>query len=1177
VKVCAELVKTAFVRAALWKPFILLTILLFQPVISDFRHLSFFSIQALYAQEAAEDGGGVEMAGTAAGDDTGGAEMTQAAAPLTAEELAAQQEKIDANRIVDLEIKTSTLLELAEWCRELGLSEGGNREELANRLRTHFGVQLSGGAAALDQKIVTIETAKTTEYFTVEAVDEEYARLSGGVLLSLKDGDARHRIKAWEITYNRTRNVLSATGGVEYVKEEGDKRETFKGDNITINLDTWIGSFIDTVSERSIAGSETAYRFAGQVISQTDDETTVLRKAHVTNAKADEPFWSLDAGKLWILPGSDWAMFSATLRVGEIPVLWVPFFFFPADEMVIHPALGTRTREGTFLQTTTYIFGRPDASAITQNSISQILGSGEGMERVREGLFLRTTGRKETNTDTKKISILADAYTNLGFYTGMEISLPKLGPINNFTFSGGLAFTRTIFESTGGIKYSPYNVSVDNAEHWDSAYIFGTEVPFRFRLKTSPSISGKYGSISLSLPVYSDPFIDHDVLNRSESIDWMEMIIQGAATPETPDTNVAGLGAYEWNLTARPQFSTDALSPYISNLSINSISSVYHFAVNTNNRAVPETIRPTSPQREFYYPDKFTLYSISGAVGGTPLTWTSVTSVTEKDKEVPDPVKGFGTIRPPWENNTTAGTGSQSVSTSISRPFSLDVPALNQTFDMSRNTGLKISWNYSLTPTSASELNYSTTEWTSPEDIDLSNIKSILTRVSVNGNTNINISDPNNNLFLLSGGITGRAQWQDHPYRDMEAAEYNTQDKIDTEKYSDYQNTSWSTSWVHSTTVNPLYWSPAWANTNIKYSLEGKLAESKLISSRGSDPEWEIIYGEWDKEKITRHNMAVNVGVSIMDKTQSLQLNTDLPPLTSKFGMNSTINAWISTTNIRTEINEPFSDQIKYLPVYFTETLTFKTGYKLDQVITYSPEYSDLTTYTSKLTLGKFSTAYASSRVKKRILSEDASGNVTGWATDQNSEEKLRPVSLNFSFNPSFKKDNLLSKTLSFSLDPSMKLNLNLLNYTESYLEFSLSLTLNITKFLSLSMGTNSRNVQMYWYLKDLPLFDEYSSDIPQSPSINDNFFEDLINSFRFDNEELRRNSGFKLKSFNFSTTHHLGDWDAKLTVSMSPWRPAGQNYQFDTQVSFVIQWLPISELKTEVAYDGKNDIFLSK
>jgi hypothetical protein len=76
----------------------------------------------------------------------------------------------------------------------------------------------------------------------------------------------------------------------------------------------------------------------------------------------------------------------------------------------------------------------------------------------------------------------------------------------------------------------------------------------------------------------------------------------------------------------------------------------------------------------------------------------------------------------------------------------------------------------------------------------------------------------------------------------------------------------------------------------------------------------------------------------------------------------------------------------------------------------------------------------------------------------------------------------------------------------------------------------------------------------------------------------LRTNSGFKLKSFNFQATHHLGDWDVILSVKIARERPADSNvFQFDRQVSFVIQWLPISELKTEISFDGTNDISLHK
>lgn len=888
-------------------------------------------------------------------------------------------------RIAEMEIKTSTLIELAEWCRLLGISEGGSREELANRLRDKFSLPRPDGTAAPEQKVVTIESARTTEYFTVAAVGEEYARLSGGVNLSLADGDSRHRIKAWEIMYNRTRNILTASGNVEYVKESGDTQETFKGESITINLDTWIGSFIDTISEKTISGSETAYRFAGQVISQTDKDTTVLTKARVTNAKTDEPFWSLDAGKLWVLPGSDWALANATLRVGEIPVLWMPFFFFPVDEMVIHPALGTRTREGSFFQSTTYIFGRPAADALTENSITQIMGSGEGMERTREGLFLRTTGRKASTTDTRKFSIIADAYTNLGFYTGTEISLPKLGPINNFTLSAGLAFTRTIFQPGGaGTAYTPYNVQYDAKDHWDGGYMFGQQVPFRYRFTTSPGISGKYGSITLSLPYYSDPFINYDVMNRSESIDWMEMIKEGAARPEDPDTTSTNQGAFEWTMTARPNFSTSALSPVISSLSISNISSVYHFNYK-NNTELPSEFSAFSPERNFYYPDKFTLYSISGSMGGTPLTLSGATTTAAKDAEVPDALKDFGPVKSPWDAENAASSASASSSSALTaaassaaakgqKPFSLDVPTLTQTFDTAKNSGLRFTWNYSLTPTSASELNYSAQDWAEPGDIDLSDISSILVRVRTDGSTTFTLSEANNNLFSLTGGLTGSWQWQEHSYLNEEAEEYkdDTGDKIKNEKFADYRATIWTTSWTHGTTITPFYASPSWKTTNFQYTLAGLLARSNFLEaeSTADDPKWETIYGSWDKDNITTHRVAANFGVSILDKMQSLQLYSDVWPREPLVGMNSTLNAWISTTTVGTTIKEPFDGAPQYQPATFSETLTFKSGYTANQYLVYDPAYSDWTSFNSTLTLGTF-TAIDSGRSSASFVSRD--------------------------------------------------------------------------------------------------------------------------------------------------------------------------------------------------------------
>jgi lipopolysaccharide assembly outer membrane protein LptD (OstA) len=315
-----------------------------------FFTLGLLCVPALGAQEAAPP---PDAETTADGE--------AAAGEAAAEEEAAVTVPDPDAAIHELDIKTSSLAELASWCRSLGLSDGGNKEELARRLRDHYKIPEPGSGEAPGRKTVIIESARSTEYFTLEALDEEYARLTGDVIISLKDGNSVHRIRAWEILYNRTRNIMTASGAVEYVREEGDSIETFKGETITVNLDNWSSIFLEGISERSMRDDATAYRFAGTVISRSDESVTVLSRAEISNANNPDAIWSLTASKLWLLPGSDFAVFNAILKVGEIPVLYIPFFHFPADEVIFHPVLGIRSREGSFLQTTTYLLGRPKA------------------------------------------------------------------------------------------------------------------------------------------------------------------------------------------------------------------------------------------------------------------------------------------------------------------------------------------------------------------------------------------------------------------------------------------------------------------------------------------------------------------------------------------------------------------------------------------------------------------------------------------------------------------------------------------------------------------------------------------------------------------------------------------------------------------------------------------------
>jgi len=58
------------------------------------------------------------------------------------------------------------------------------------------------------------------------------------------------------------------------------------------------------------------------------------------------------------------------------------------------------------------------------------------------------------------------------------------------------------------------------------------------------------------------------------------------------------------------------------------------------------------------------------------------------------------------------------------------------------------------------------------------------------------------------------------------------------------------------------------------------------------------------------------------------------------------------------------------------------------------------------------------------------------------------------------------------------------------------------------------------------------------------------------------------MKSLDLSLVHFLGDWNATLKMKMSPYLPAGSTaYKFNNEISFLIQWAPIGEIRTQIDY----------
>ena len=1077
---------------------------------------------------------------------------------------------------LEMEIRTSSLMELAVWARELGLSDGGTREDLAARLRTHFRLPAPLGADFVEQRVITIESATITEYFTLEVVNEEYARFRGNVIISLRDGNTVHRISAGEILYNRTRNVLTASGGVQYVREEGNTVETFQGQSITINLDNWAGIFIDGVSERAIEGSPTAYRFAGTIISRDAEGATLLRNAEITNPASEEAFWSIRASKLWLLPGNDFAILNAVLRVGNIPVFYIPFFFFPADQIVFRPVLGFRSREGTFFQTTTYILGRPRTETIMESSIAMIFGGGgDDMETRREGVFLRTTGERRQPTDEVRLSVLFDTYVNLGLYLGTELAVPGRGPWGEFTLSAGLGLTRNIYPM--GNTNTPFP-NFDGVSEWNRSMFFSEDIPLRYRFRVTGSYQIRYGSLSWDFPLYSDPFVHRDFMRRPQPRDWLSMVREAAEGTEEDTDADTHLSTYEWRLSGSFSFPVARVTPFISTLAISSISSSLLFGSRESARYLADHNNPRTwpnPGMRFFFPQRFTLYSVSAAVAGTPVTVGGI------PPPVPSPpvqqAPGIALLPDlpisPWET-----PDAETADTYPAQDHLFSPPVLAQTFHLRGvGGGPRFSIDYRLTPTTAAELQFRSTQanWTEQEDIDWGQVSTILSRFRTDGNVGFVVNHAGGGAYTFALRFSGTGAWQGYMYLNEDAEEFTDaagerdEARIRAARDRAERETFFTSSWDFSSTVRPLFQSTVWGNTNFHYNVRGLLARN-TFDVRTRERSWE--YGSWDNDNITAHQVSANVIANIMDHNQNVSLSLVLPPLDERATANATFRKWISETNIRGSVREPWDSELReFGSVYITETLRFTPRTNFQQQIVLDPERNQYTRLISTFNSAGFSAAYSVLYARpwrfNPLFGDPLAGNQPLWV--QEDDSRLEPHEFRLGYDTTFRRDNLWGRRLSFFVRFDSNMIFDLQRYTNSRLTFGMTIGTRITNFLDFSFSTVSENAVLFRYFQNVPFFESPPVDIYRGQETN--FFTDLVNSFRFDDPERRRSSGFKLRAINFSLLHHLGDWNARLTVHSTPYldRTPGRppTYRFRNDVSFLVQWVPIGEIRTQIDY----------
>lgn len=906
---------------------------------------------------------------------------------------------------LNIDIDTASYYELIAWCKRLDISQKGTIEELKRRLYEYYSIESTSHIEEKrGSKSITISSARTTEYFVVERIDENYIKLEGDVLLEMRDEKTGtvHKIEAQKIIFNETENLITAEGNLVYTIIDRGTEEQFIGESLSFHVDSLDGFFFEgtSKSERQIQEEEITFSYNGDTFFRSAEDVVTLSKGTITSSKPEDPYYQVKASKIWVLSPQEWGLRDAVLYIGRVPILYIPFFFHTGNKLFFHPSFGFRNIEGSYFQSTIYLFGEYKAE---ESSISFLQSEGESEGEYKKeikGLFIRRT-RPFTPEEKREyeyikrtgsfVKAMFDIYTRLGFFTGLKTKIADVGLLKSYDLFFGLARSRNIFIDPENGSYVPYWYGSENevVSYWNSSSFLGAEIPLRFGLDNYLSLGNSFFTLTLDAPIYSDPFFLRDFDRRDESIDWGQLL--GLESEESASTAQSdSLGSVQntlnWKFSSSLTLNPKPLQPYLQNANIRQLSLEMYwkskesvdediFGLDSEDVGyVPESARTTFsfPERDFYYPESYLAPGFTGEVSGNLFEATyGIPKELQKIEKDEDGAFQDKKILPPWEdpdNGTTVTeheTESQGVATIKERDNGkaekdFRVPELQPNIALLIDTPRKPyyhSLSYQVLPDLSFNSRMNSSKWHSSSDIDFSQEYSIFnTKGSSKLTYEAKIFD---DYLQLNDIVTLSGEYQEHLNKNQTVEE----DTWFGYKESDYNKTFLKVANDLSATTFPLTQLPLFSPSSIRYDLDVTLFQKKLSHiDTYNNPVFDDYMATWDKEFVTNHSLNFSLVFLPFAQRQTLQLQAVLPPLLKQFNGTVITQTGPFTTTVATgyqevPIDENDDDSLtmwEWKPLSLTEKFVYKDFFSAEQYFQYSIKNSRWTKSRSTVHLSLF-------------------------------------------------------------------------------------------------------------------------------------------------------------------------------------------------------------------------------
>ncbi|MBR5097133.1 MAG: LPS-assembly protein LptD, partial [Treponema sp.] len=620
--------------------------------------------------------------------------------------------------------------------------------------------------------VITIMNALKSGNKKDEKNGDDLLTFEGNVQISVEKGGTKSVISADKVSYNRAREMLFAEGAVKLEQTEASgASQTISADSLLLNTQTLEGVFdnsrvVKAESNAINLPSGSKITVASDLFARDDSGAISFKNGSLTFCDEEEnPHWRIKASRIWLLPGNEFAFLNALVYVGPVPVMYLPAFYYPKDELIFNPVFGYRNRAGYFFQTTTYLFGRKpldtSSSSDKEDKGDDILGDyfslikpTKLMDQKREGLIMHNLDTEYKGDTSNYLKVLLDYYTNLGISTGLAGAYKGADKIPAIEASAILGFSNTVFLDKQSSYWHPFGNS--GTTYKDESDFMGFHLPFRY--KGNFKVNGSFPfSYSLSIPIYSDPFFDYDFGKRSETMDWFSYLlnnpnIENSTKTEDEKREAAEISSFNWETNASYTIPLpEIIKPFVNSLSISTFNSSISFSEaaaifsNLTPKEISDGWSTFTPSRKFFYPSTVTPLRTGLKISGTIFS----TSITRSRTKKTDKTLAMDLAAPAFdeeegaekkEDAQTEEKQTEETQDEVLYPDSVLPDLAFSLPSQSSFTPFSYSLDYSISPDFSSQLTYASEPLATSKDFDFNNPKASYFQVKSPVTLNSNLS-----------------------------------------------------------------------------------------------------------------------------------------------------------------------------------------------------------------------------------------------------------------------------------------------------------------------------------------------------------------------------------------------------------------------------------------------------